>query len=170
MEKSREITARVVDLPSWKKAPVVLAFLPMTEEVDTTELIRSALEAGKTVGLPRMRGENTMEFHSITSLDGPWEEHPYGVREPAPHLPVIEPTGADGSTLVLTPGLAFDRKCNRLGRGKGFYDIYLTRFSGCLVPIGLAFALQIVEDVPVGPGDVPLHGVVTENELLCAGY
>ncbi len=169
-EKSREITEKVILLPEWKEAHVVLAFLPMPEEVDTTGLIGEALESGKTVGIPRMGRGNGMEFHAIPSLEGPWENHPYGVREPASHLPVIDPSVAGGKTLVLTPGLAFDRRCNRLGRGKGFYDVYLSRFSGYLIPIGLAFALQIVDEVPLDPNDVPLRGIVTQKEILRGGY
>jgi 5-formyltetrahydrofolate cyclo-ligase len=195
-KKSRKITERVTALPEWKEAEIVLAFLPMPEEVDTTGLIRRALEEGKTVGVPRMGAGSSMEFHAIPSLDGPWEDHPYGVREPAANLPVIElgaaggRAGAEegaascgagrteksaegpesaGKILVLTPGLAFDRGLNRLGRGKGFYDAYLSRFSGHLAPIGLAFALQIVDEVPVDPADVPLEGIVTEEETLHGG-
>jgi 5-formyltetrahydrofolate cyclo-ligase len=65
--------------------------------------------------------------------------------------------------------LAFDRSLRRIGRGKGYYDRFLARArSGpreCLV-VGLTLAEQVVEEVPAGPLDQPLDGLVTDRELI----
>jgi 5-formyltetrahydrofolate cyclo-ligase len=70
---------------------------------------------------------------------------------------------------VAAPGLAFDRSCNRLGRGKGFYDRFLAAArvaSRDLVAIGICLAEQLVQDVPCDPHDQPLDGVITDRETL----
>lgn len=67
--------------------------------------------------------------------------------------------------LFIVPGVAFDRKGNRLGRGSGYYDRLLT---GIGVPkIGLAYSFQIVAEVPHSSYDVPMTMVITEEETLC---
>jgi len=71
--------------------------------------------------------------------------------------------------LILAPGLGFDRKRQRLGRGKGYYDRYLARVRSAGVAarvIGLAFTEQLVEVVPVGSHDQPLDGVVPDREVI----
>ena len=73
-------------------------------------------------------------------------------------------------SLLLVPLLAFDRGCRRLGYGAGFYDRTLgaLRRAGVTLALGLAFSAQEVEQVPAGPGDVPLDAVVTESGVVIA--
>lgn len=68
--------------------------------------------------------------------------------------------------LVIVPGLAFDRKGNRLGRGKGYYDRFLRRVSSKTLKIALAFECQIFEAIPHGPDDVPMDLIVTEDRVI----
>ncbi len=86
--------------------------------------------------------------------------------------PEWEPLALRGGTriLVATPGLAFDRAGNRLGRGKGYYDRFLAGARGALgrdiTAIGLGFSEQLVEEVPHTERDQRLDGVVTERESV----
>jgi 5-formyltetrahydrofolate cyclo-ligase len=70
--------------------------------------------------------------------------------------------------VVIVPGLAFDSLGNRLGRGKGYYDRFLSQFTSKTLLIGLAFECQIVEQVPVDTWDCPVSIVVTENRVICS--
>ncbi len=68
--------------------------------------------------------------------------------------------------VVLVPLLGFDRRGHRLGYGQGYYDRTLRalRAAGSIkLAIGIAFALQEVEEVPAGPADEPLDAIVTEQ-------
>lgn len=69
--------------------------------------------------------------------------------------------------ICIIPGLAFSKKGARLGRGKGYYDRYLERFSG--VKIGIAYSEQLEEDVPCEEHDQLLDGVVTDQGFYFAG-
>lgn len=168
-EMSLSIAERVCSLPEYKNAEIVLGYMPMNHEADITEILRRAFADGKEVAVPRMRGERYMDFHLIESVDGPWDNHWYGIREPHSHLPVIHPTACpDQKVLILVPGLAFDRSGNRLGRGKGFYDTYLSMDCGNVIEIGIGFSFQIVDSVPVSEHDRCIAGVVTEDEIIRA--
>ena len=81
---------------------------------------------------------------------------PYGVAEPVISR-FIRPEDLD---LVITPGVAFDKKGNRLGRGKGYYDRFLSKLPKDTPSIGLAFRLQILPAVPTTFHDVSVKKVL----------
>jgi 5-formyltetrahydrofolate cyclo-ligase len=68
--------------------------------------------------------------------------------------------------VVLVPGLAFDIKRNRLGRGKGFYDRFLRRLSDDVLTIGLAVEEMISERIPCDKNDCPVNMIVTESRTI----
>ncbi|MBD3308684.1 5-formyltetrahydrofolate cyclo-ligase, partial [candidate division KSB3 bacterium] len=168
--KSGHITQQVIHSPWWKNADIVLAFCSMDKEVDTTEIIKAGLQAGKVVGIPRVAGRHLL-FHQIQSLDEDFAVGYCGIKEPQAFWPVVDPARlASQSIFVLTPGLAFDRKKNRLGRGKGFYDRLLAQLQAYhhlqVVPVGVCFVEQLLERVPLVPHDHPVEMVITENEIF----
>ena len=67
-----------------------------------------------------------------------------------------------GDILMILPGAAFDRKGNRIGYGRGFYDRYLQHAPQCR-RMGLAYFVQCVEEIPAGPWDIPAEAVITEK-------
>ena len=173
-EQSLAVSERILRLTQWKRARLVLAYLPFGGEFDPSLLLNQAIVQGKELGLPRLKNRTTspgldrnMEFYRVSSLDGPWDNHPYGLREPFPDLPLILPENyTSGEILVLTPGLAFDGRCFRLGRGGGYYDTYINRFRGRLTLAAPAFSCQIVENVPAEPHDRPVDLVVFPEGVL----
>jgi 5-formyltetrahydrofolate cyclo-ligase len=84
--------------------------------------------------------------------------------EPAPHLPTVNPGTID---LALVPGLAFDRHGWRLGYGGGFFDRFLSQFSG--VNLGITFDALLLDSLPHDTYDIPLNYVVTEKGLVEVG-
>ncbi|MDR1880002.1 MAG: 5-formyltetrahydrofolate cyclo-ligase [Tannerellaceae bacterium] len=86
----------------------------------------------------------------------------YGIPEPLHGGAEEEPE------LIIVPGVAFDRSLNRMGRGKGYYDRFLQR-RPTLPRIGLCFAFQLVEHLPVEPFDVKMDLIITEHELIAPG-
>jgi len=186
--KSSAIVRAIEASSAWSRAEVVLAFLPLPGEADLRSLIADSLAAGKTVGLPRIDGEDIV-FHAVTGA-GPATglvRHAYGMLEPQREAPMLKQEGLAGrKVLVLVPGLAFDRRGGRVGRGKGFYDRFLGALrsarlgrrgespppslredpedSGCgFIALGVGFSCQLVDEVPTGAEDFRLDGVVTEE-------
>lgn len=88
----------------------------------------------------------------------------FGVTEPSPSSPTV---AADELSGVLVPGLAFDREGRRLGRGQGFYDRTLSGFTG--LSVGVAYAIQLIAEVPADALDVPVRAVVTEESVFWRG-
>ena len=83
----------------------------------------------------------------------------YGVPEPPTGAPVHE---LDSGDLAVLPGVAFDRRGRRLGRGRGYYDRTFRAAGGPLL-VGFAADFQVVEEVPTGPTDRPVDAIVTET-------
>lgn len=70
----------------------------------------------------------------------------------------------DEPEIVIVPALAFDRRGNRLGRGKGFYDKYLA--NGKYITIGICFSEQLLDEVPVDENDIGMDFIITDSELI----
>jgi 5-formyltetrahydrofolate cyclo-ligase len=186
-EKSRLIRGHIARTDEWRQAEIVLAFLPLPDEADLRPLIIEALSAGKAVGLPRIGGGEVV-FRRVADMRDSFQAHPFGMLEPPADAPVMSAEDlAAARTLVLTPGLAFDRRGGRLGRGKGYYDRFfrsLEEAPAAESPAagaggassrlwirgprawGVVFALQIVDEVPMGEGDRRVEGLATEEGVI----
>ncbi len=148
----------------WRDAGGILAFSSLPREVRTDGILTAAREAGKRVALPRVNGDYLV-FHEI--LDDPPRlvRHVWGMQEPATDSPVadvLDPS-AWPNPLVLVPGLAFDGRGHRLGRGRGFYDRFLATMSATTV--GVCFQCQVVPEVPVEELDARVDYLLTETGL-----
>jgi 5-formyltetrahydrofolate cyclo-ligase len=167
---SEAIRRRVLESPPWRRAGILVAFMPMPGEVDIEPLLGAALAEGKALYVPRIEGES-LSFRRVPSIHGPWEEASFGIREPPASAPLLAPDSGDDA-LVLVPGLAFDGKGGRLGRGKGYYDRFLAsvppRGRGAWFFLAPAFSAQIVGSVPVGDADARVDAIVTEREWIAA--
>ncbi len=89
----------------------------------------------------------------------------WGIPEPVMKIPVP----SQKIDLVLVPGIAFDRRGNRLGRGGGYFDRFLSSIPQRIRKVALAYSFQIVERVPVTPQDVPVDEVITEEGEVLEG-
>jgi len=167
VKKSKRILDNLKQLEIWNKADTIFAFLPLGDEVDTLCIIEEALTQRKKVAVPRVSGDEMM-FHYITSLSGEsLVKHDYGMYEPLPEAEFVDINNLDNSKiLILTPGMAFDKQCNRLGRGKSFYDRYLFKYGKNCIKAGIAFSFQITENLPVENHDVQLDFVVSEENIF----
>lgn len=165
-KKSRRIATMLYEASVWQKANVILLYLSFTTEAKTDEMVLQALTEKKIVAVPRVTGRN-MVFHRIRSLEKGLEMNRLGIREPLPNLPVIEP-GDILHYLVITPGLAFDREKNRLGRGGGYYDRFICKIrQGRKSTIaGVCFAEQVMDSVPVNPRDEKVDMIITDEGII----
>jgi 5-formyltetrahydrofolate cyclo-ligase len=144
-------------------AKCVAGFLSFGSEVRTHELIRSLLADGKHVCVPsfdpvgqRYVCTELKHFHADLA------EGKMGILEPKPQA--IRPVHTDLPDLWLVPGLAFDARGNRLGRGMGYFDRLLLGVRG--VKIALAYDFQVVKEVPAELHDVCVDFIVTETRII----
>ena len=158
--------SRLTALEVFRHATVVMLYMPLTSEVDLTGVAIRCFQTGKTVCVPRVDWKRRdMEPVEVTSFDDHvMEVDEHGVRTPRGGAP-IPPTLLD---LVVVPGLAFSAEGHRLGRGGGYYDRFLSRLRRAVTTIGLAFDVQIADEVPVEAGDVPVDIVVTDRRVTHA--
>jgi 5-formyltetrahydrofolate cyclo-ligase len=155
-----ELERRLLALPEFERAGTVLLFYSFGSEVPTRGVADHLLAAGKRLLLPYL-SEDDMEAAEVLPGEA-LVQASYGPKEPSRRT-AVDPHEVD---LVVTPGLAFDRRGYRLGYGRGLYDRYLARLRPAALRIGIGFSLQIVEEVPAGPSDEPVHMVVTDAESI----
>ena len=161
---SAALCVRVRASPLWQTARAVLLFFPLPSEPDISLLLDDALASGKLLALPRFSAPtNAYEAVQVRDLARELVTGPFGVREPTADCPLAPMNRLD---LALVPGLGFDARGHRLGRGKGHYDHLLAGFTG--MKIGVAFDFQIVTEVPAEPHDIVLDAVVTPTRWVTA--
>jgi len=161
--KSKQICEQIVQSDAFREAAVVMAFLSLPHEVDTTPLILHAWQQGKTVAVPKVSWQQRhMIPVEISSLETGIKTDERGLRNPTNGTPIPY----DEIDLVITPGLGFDRHGNRLGRGGAYYDRFFKHRNINALRWGVAFSFQLCDEVPHDDGDVPIDAVVTENEII----
>jgi len=155
-QKSKVIKERLFKTKLFKKAKIVMFYLSFDGEVNTQEMIKEAIKKGKVIAVPICeRKRNTIAPCKI-ELRSRLKKGLYGILEPAEkcQLPL------EKIDLVIVPGIAFDKKGNRLGRGKGYYDRFLKQLPRSTPRIGLAFDFQILPFLPVKPHDLCVDSII----------
>lgn len=156
-DKDSTIKNKVLALPEYKAAKIVATYVSMEDEVDTKALIDEALKTGKRVVVPVIAGKD-LELSEIKSRKADLAEGPYGILQPDKKTASFKKENLD---LIIVPGRAFGLDGSRLGRGKGYYDRFLKGLPGSIKKIGLAYDIQIKNDLPVTPRDIPVDIVIT---------
>jgi len=159
---AERMIARLVDRPEWSAARTVLLFAPMPEEPDVWPLADRVLKEGRMLALPRFdvaRGE--YQAAVVRNLAREVIRGSFGIREPASECPVWPVNELD---FVLVPGLSFDARGRRLGRGKGYYDRLLGSVGG--TACGVAMDWQVLPDIPVEPHDRGVDCILTPSRWL----
>ncbi|WP_230531360.1 5-formyltetrahydrofolate cyclo-ligase [Microvirga roseola] len=159
-EAARRIAAQALGLPDLKDANPVGGYWPIRSEVDSRPLMEALLKRGQDVALSQI-----LHPHLSWRLWRPGDvlvKGGFGVREPGPDAPEVFPRA------LLVPLIAFDRRGGRVGYGKGHFDRAIAALEAQhpILTIGLAYAVQEIEAVPVEDHDRPLDVIVTEAELI----
>lgn len=146
-----------------REGMVAALYRALPGEVPTERIRHAYLAAGARLYYPRVTGRGALAFYPHREGDG-WETGPYGIPEPS--IPTGAPRRRSGWDIIVVPGLAFDRRGNRLGHGFAYYDRFLGGLPESVPRVGLACVGQLVPEVPVEAWDVPVHALVTEEGVI----
>lgn len=126
-------------------------FSPLPDEPDLTDVVLAHPE--RSWVYPRVEGD-LLVFHRVVDPASGLRPGRFGIPEPSIDLEVIEPWDIDA---FLCPGMAFDRRGGRLGRGRGFYDRILAKARPDALRLGVCFPDQVVADIHGEPHDIRMH-------------
>jgi 5-formyltetrahydrofolate cyclo-ligase len=161
---SESISRRVWELEEVKRARVILLYASIQSEVDTDAIAAEAMRREIIVTYPRCLPETrAMVLHRVDGVAGLREGGMFGIREPDLLCPVVDLAGID---VAFVPGLGWDRRGVRLGRGAGYYDRLFMSPGWRGFRCGLFHAAQEFERLPANRYDAPLDAVVTEEEIV----
>jgi 5-formyltetrahydrofolate cyclo-ligase len=159
---SRAICRRLIEAPIWEETRSVLFYAPLPEEPDIWPVFMEIWKHGVAVALPKF--DPSRKCYAAHLVRDPQTElvigH-FGIREPGSSCPVHPINLLD---VVLVPGVAFDFRGRRLGRGAGYYDRLLSDVRG--TTWGIAFDEQISGALPVEPHDIHVNCILTPTRWL----
>lgn len=140
-------------MPEFVAARTVMLFANLPDEIDTFSLIDKCIAMGKKVFLPVINGDDM----TACEFTGEYRVGRYDIKEPiTPHSSLLTPNSID---FVLVPGVAFSPNGYRLGRGRGYYDKFLSKQTD-LFTVGVCFREQFYLDIPTEPHDIPMRKVI----------
>ncbi len=155
----------LVETLSGNADPVVSVYWPIRSEMNTRLLIETLYDHGVRLALPVMAAVKQPLVFRAFAPDDELIKGPFGLSEPSPDKVALDPT------IVFAPLAAFDRKGYRMGYGGGIYDATLAslRAKHPVTAIGLAYAVQEADAVPIEPHDQKLDYIITERETIFCG-
>ncbi|MFH1878236.1 MAG: 5-formyltetrahydrofolate cyclo-ligase [Candidatus Omnitrophota bacterium] len=160
-EKSGKIQKKLLTLHEFQACRTVMLYVSLPAEVDTRGILEEALKQGKRVVVPYIgRDSREITASELKAMEY-LEKGPLGIFQPGESF--LNKVPLKEIDLIVVPGIAYDKKNMRLGRGKGYYDRFLSNeellFSDT---IGIAFSFQVVDALPVCPHDRPVSMVITD--------
>ena len=151
LEQSEKILAQLEQHPDFVKAERVMLYNALPDEVQTQAFLEK-WHLKKQIILPTVVGDDIIPVAYEKDTD--FAVGDFNILEPQ-----NEPYKGDFD-LIVVPGVAFDRKGNRLGRGRGYYDRFLCQHLD-VKRIGICFDFQLVDEIPTEPFDIRMDEVIS---------
>ncbi len=155
-----KIHDRICASITYRHSTEILLYASMNSEIDTWKLFETALKGGKKVAFPRTFEDNTMKYYYCSSKDD-LELRENGIYEPIEGLSEYVPSQ---QSICIVPAVVFDKEGYRIGYGKGFYDRFLSTFTG--VKVGLVYSNMILPKVPRGRFDKHVDIIISERGVV----
>ena len=162
--RSKLVCERFLDSDEYRSADTILLYKAYNNEVDTDMVFERAISDGKTVAYPRsaiVDGEPDLKFYVIDDASQLLPGYK-GIFEPAAGSAAREFEGV--ADVCIVPGVAFDKRCHRIGYGKAFYDRYI-RMNGPRLVVGFSYDIQIEAEWEPEDSDKAVDMVVTDSEV-----
>ena len=154
--KSKLIFNKIVNTIEYQSANTIAIYKSLNSEVNTNKLIDYSLSIGKTIALPRVENNN-LSFYKITDKTNLIKSN-FGILEPPKNQVNYLPKSR--IDLIIVPGICFDKKGNRIGFGKGYYDRYLMNTK--MKKIGICFTQQLVDSIETEDNDMKMDLIITD--------
>lgn len=152
--KSKIIFEQVEQWDEFQKSKTLMAYWSMDDEVYTHDFVLKWFQT-KTIILPSVKGDE-LELRVFKGMDDMTEGAAFGIKEPKE----LYKKELDQIDLVIVPGVAFDKKNNRLGRGKAYYDKLLSKTSA--LKVGVCFDFQMLDSVPADQYDIKMDRIISD--------
>ena len=182
-KREKLLLDNLFSMPEFLAANTVMLFANLPDEIGTFSLIDKCIAMGKKVFLPVINGDDM----TACEFTGEYRVGRYDIKEPVVKQlgvnglvtesrdnacivrdSVPEPVDVlltdrekepEHFDFILVPGVAFSPNGYRLGRGKGYYDKFLSKYSN-LFTVGVCFREQFYLDIPTEPHDIPMQRVL----------
>lgn len=159
IEMSQKIMNLLYEIDEFNRAKSVFCYISYLSEVDTGALIKHFMEQDLALAVPKIMGKTEMIACPLSDLSD-LEPDKMGILTPKSNQTVSSPFD-----IVITPGVGFTDKGDRLGYGRGYYDRWFTN-NDVKTKIGIAFEAQLVDALPTEETDMPLDMLVTEQRII----
>ncbi|MGM0367127.1 MAG: 5-formyltetrahydrofolate cyclo-ligase [Actinomycetota bacterium] len=161
-EKSKIIAEKFTSTAEYCQSKKILLYYPFRSEIDTTIIIKKAIEDNKEVALPKVENSK-LDIFLVSAISRQLERGSYNIMEPIKSF--CKKVRLREIDLAVVPGVGFDRKFNRLGYGGGFYDRLLPSLRKDVKKIALCFDMQMVPSIPTSVHDVKVDVIITESNI-----
>lgn len=155
-EQAEIVYAKIEHMPEFKRAKTIFIYWSTPDELPTHNFIKK-WSRSKIILLPVVKG-NEMSIKPFIS-ENKLVRGSFKIMEPSSGEDYLQPID-----LAIVPGIAFDRKKRRLGRGKGYYDRYFKNKN--IRKWGIGFDLQLCDNIPVTSQDIKMDRIITPSETI----
>lgn len=164
-QKSRMAQQMFLNSSIYKNAKTIMLYMPLGNETDTSDILKSAFDDGKCVVLPVTDKQSGIITPVIATKDTAYKKGAFSVTEPQSDT-LVDVSQID---VILVPGIAFDKKGARIGFGKGCFDMLLKNAKA--IKVGYCYDFQVVRKIPCEKHDIKMNYIVTENKITeCKKY
>ncbi len=160
-EKEKIISNLFLDSDLYRKSSSVFLYYACGSEVCTDKIFHHALSDGKKVAFPYCKDRNgNMDFYFVESFDD-LKNGTFGIKEPS--INKCQKAFSDEKSICVVPALCFDRQGGRIGYGKGYYDRFISEFTG--ITVGICFEECVVEKINLDEHDKKVNYLITDNKI-----
>lgn len=149
-EYSMELSKIFFESDLYKNSQKIMSYISIQGEFEMKYINKRILSEGKKLILPKIYEKGNMKAFEVDDLSE-LQKNSWGLHEPLETME-MEPD------LIIVPGVAFDKKGNRMGFGGGFYDRFLGKRK--VKTVALCYEFQILEELPVEDHDIPVDLVI----------
>lgn len=164
-EAVKLIVERLAEIDILQQASSIMGYLALPHELNIDSYLKMSIERGKIIGVPVTDViDRRIYALRLFALDRDITYGIMGIREPIESRSIRIPN--ESFDAIIVPGVAFDKRGNRLGYGGGYYDRFIGELTRDILLVGVAFDEQLVDELPVEEYDKQVHLVVTPSGII----
>lgn len=152
---SKIITDKFLKEEILKKSKVIMSYMDFKNEVSTCYLHKKLIEMGKILVLPKVCGDNIVPI----KYENEFIEGKFGIKEP------LGEKFLEKIDIVIVPGIVFNRRGDRIGFGRGFYDRFLSK-NKAVIKYSFGYDFQLRDNFSGEEFDIKIDKLITEKEIL----